>query len=175
MKVLLLFLFCFIFLFNLISSKKKKTIEELREINRPSGITDELYCLSCIIPTDTIINRIKPNDKELEILDVVTESCNQKKGFYNQFKELYKPSLIKDACDIFIMNWESKIIKEVKKEFKINKKLSNDFQHSIINSLCYDITKACEKETTYLKYSAVLKGEDYMVFNEVSEKSKQDL
>lgn len=138
-----------IILLSLLSSlnakgSKKKDLDHLRKINRPNNVSDELYCYSCIIPTKSIIKRIKPSYKDLEILDVVTDSCKQQKGFFNRFNEKFKASLLKDACEAFITNWEDLLVKNTKKLHK------NSKVDELVDKFCIEIAQACKKSDSGL-------------------------
>jgi hypothetical protein len=119
--------------------KKEKDIDKVRALKRPSVLDDKVYCFSCYIPMYTITQRLKPQHKELEILNVVTESCNQAKGFYSRYKSKFKPSLIKDACEAFVINWEDYIIKNVNKIRKNNQNIND-----LVNNMCYEVSAACK-------------------------------
>ena len=127
------------------ASSKKKDLDHFRKINRPSNISDELYCYSCLIPSKTIVKRIKSHYKDLEILDLVTESCKQQKGFFNRFNEKFKASLLKDACEAFITNWEDLLVKNTKKMQKNNK--ISEFS----DMFCVELTQACKKGDSNLE------------------------
>lgn len=142
-----------VMLSDITSKKKKKNLEEQRKLKQPSSISQEEYCMSCLIPVTTISNRIKPSNKELEILDVITDSVSQAKGFYNQYKERIRPTLLRDACEAFIVNWEdslnkySKIIQKelTNKEYNSTNisEYHSKFKIQLVEKVCFDITAAC--------------------------------
>lgn len=123
----LLILICLVF-----SSIQKKTKEQIINKHKPSNMSNEMYCAACFITTDTISKRRKDGMKEMDILSVVSESCNQKKGFYSQYK-YFKARELKDACDIFISIWDEKLEK-----WFVKNKSTDHFE-----KLCNKTTYAC--------------------------------
>ena len=155
MKIFLVLIFLQIVL------NKKSKLEKKRELARPNGIDDQLYCLSCIIPIKKINKSHKPTYKELEILDIVTESCEQKKGFYNTFKDHYKASMIKDACNLFIHNWEDELIKNTEKLGYYNRS-------NLSRIVCIEITQSCKDQEAHDKIENIY-------YDSTGEERKTDL
>ena len=140
--------------------KKKKTIEDYRIINKPDKIDNDLYCISCMIPLVTIIDRSKDSFEELEIEHTVTESCEHSQSFYESFEENKEENPdpeIKNACGKFILNWEDHLFKYVKKYKKDGGKFNKDSKKDFVADFCVDKTRACENVEKLFFYNFVEK------------------
>lgn len=138
-----MYYFILISILNLVLSKK--SIEELRILNRPNNIKNELYCASCYIVVSTCADRMKLKYDDTEIIDIVSNSHVQKKKFYSKY-EYFNSRMLRDACEIFSVNWDFYLEKYFKKLIKINRNNNKYIFDKLkaVEDFCYLKTKACE-------------------------------
>lgn len=113
--------------------KKKKRVKHKKKdplLKRPSNISPELFCDSCLAILGEAMKELRGKKKESDVIDYMEKVCKPEK--YNIYH--FPPPEMREGCEAFIGAWGEDVTKVL---------INREDDEKPIQKLCYEKTKAC--------------------------------